>query len=774
MIGAEGQSYVYDGLDRVIDRNGAQFSYAGFEQDPVTDGTETFARGAGGELLAVADGAGERLTISDVHDDVVAAFSATNPLTALAGSTAYDPYGQPTATAGARSNAGFQGDWTDPTTGQVDMGARWYEPGTGGFLSRDTANYSQGDSILANRYTYGAGDPLANNDPTGNWPSCGWCRKVGNAISSGVSSAWHATTSFVSSAYHHVSSGASWLWNQAKAAGSAVHRFVNKAVKSVWHGVKSVWHHARSVGRAIKSGYDRYIAPTVKKTVDYAKQRAQEIHRAAVAVRAKTRAAVEYVAKNTPIGRIVSAAVPVIAGLGKLAITAVTAPAALTSSFHAVVQDINKATAQLYREAAAATNAVVGGVQAAADWVVEHKAGIAGFVAGALVGLGCEALVGVTGVGAVGCFALAGAVGSVVSDMVEGGKGWQEMTANAVLGGTIGAVLGPITAVGGSAVSAGVRGLISGGVRRAATTGAEAAVNTARSFGSTQVGGLVGRAVEGRAASSGARSAVDDLADDTCNSFLPTTLVVMADGSTKKIEDVKVGDLVLATDPTTGTTQKRKVTQLVIGVGEKKMVDLSVGGGDKMGVISATEGHPFWVAALHRWVKAGDLKPGAMLRTSAGTYVQLSATRAWTAHEQRVHNLTVDGLHTYYVVAGRAPILVHNCPGGFFGKWFGSKPSAAEVADAELRAKATPTRLGDLRDIQTPDYGDPTKASTAKGMGNRRLLESINSPDELGGTVVLDDGVVVNGNHRLREALNRMLDPDNTFITEDTMVNVVR
>jgi len=50
----------------------------------------------------------------------------------------------------------------------------------------------------------------------------------------------------------------------------------------------------------------------------------------------------------------------------------------------------------------------------------------------------------------------------------------------------------------------------------------------------------------------------------------------MADGTRKKIEDVKVGDLVLATDPTTGKTEKRKVTALIVAVGKKPMVELTV------------------------------------------------------------------------------------------------------------------------------------------------------------------------------------------------------
>lgn len=48
------------------------------------------------------------------------------------------------------------------------------------------------------------------------------------------------------------------------------------------------------------------------------------------------------------------------------------------------------------------------------------------------------------------------------------------------------------------------------------------------------------------------------------------------------------------------------------------------------------------------------------LRTAAGTYVQVTNVRAFTA-QQRVHNLSVAGIHTYYVAARSDDVLVHNC-----------------------------------------------------------------------------------------------------------------
>ena len=77
-------------------------------------------------------------------------------------------------------------------------------------------------------------------------------------------------------------------------------------------------------------------------------------------------------------------------------------------------------------------------------------------------------------------------------------------------------------------------------------------------------------------------------------------------------------------------------------------------------MIVATDGHPFWVPDLGLWVDAIDLAPGMWLQTSSGTWVQVSAIQAWT-QSATVHNLTVQGVHTYHVAAGDLDVLNHNC-----------------------------------------------------------------------------------------------------------------
>ncbi|MEV1008679.1 polymorphic toxin-type HINT domain-containing protein [Streptomyces sp. NPDC049881] len=148
----------------------------------------------------------------------------------------------------------------------------------------------------------------------------------------------------------------------------------------------------------------------------------------------------------------------------------------------------------------------------------------------------------------------------------------------------------------------------------------------------------------------------------TPNSFLPGTQVLMADGSAKPIEDVRIGDKVLAADPATGETTARTVTAEIGSTGEKNLVAITIETDDGEQVtttLTATAAHPFWVPALGTWVDATDLTVGAQLETSNGTTAEITTlTRSTTS--TTVHNLTIEGLHTYYVIAGQTPVLVHN------------------------------------------------------------------------------------------------------------------
>ncbi|GGJ99946.1 hypothetical protein GCM10011583_34200 [Streptomyces camponoticapitis] len=103
-----------------------------------------------------------------------------------------------------------------------------------------------------------------------------------------------------------------------------------------------------------------------------------------------------------------------------------------------------------------------------------------------------------------------------------------------------------------------------------------------------------------------------------------------------------------------------------VGLGTKNLVRVTIDTDGKKGSrtasVTATDGHPFWVPELNEWIKATTLKPGQWLRTSAGTHVQITALSRWT-QQATVYNLTVADVHTYYVLAGETPVLVHNSGG---------------------------------------------------------------------------------------------------------------
>ncbi|WP_164298178.1 LamG-like jellyroll fold domain-containing protein [Streptomyces sp. SID13588] len=159
--------YTYDALGRVITSGNTTLSYSGQDNTVASDGTSTYSRGPDGRATGQSRiGTGATLTWSDAHTDVVGQFTATS--TALTGSTAYDPWGSTTSTSTLTGTLGYQSEYTDPTNGQVNMHARWYTPGTGGFNSGDTIdNSAVGSSANANSYAYANGNPVSGTDPSG-------------------------------------------------------------------------------------------------------------------------------------------------------------------------------------------------------------------------------------------------------------------------------------------------------------------------------------------------------------------------------------------------------------------------------------------------------------------------------------------------------------------------------------------------------------------------------------------------------------------------------
>jgi hypothetical protein len=86
------------------------------------------------------------------------------------------------------------------------------------------------------------------------------------------------------------------------------------------------------------------------------------------------------------------------------------------------------------------------------------------------------------------------------------------------------------------------------------------------------------------------------------------------------------------------------------------------------GHVTATEAHEF-LTGDGSWVQADQLVVDDTVVTSDGSTVTVAAVHHRSTFA-RVHNLSVDTDHTYYVLAGAASVLVHNCdlPAGFAGR----------------------------------------------------------------------------------------------------------
>ncbi|MGA5520996.1 DddA-like double-stranded DNA deaminase toxin [Streptomyces pseudogriseolus] len=176
------------------------------------------------------------------------------------------------------------------------------------------------------------------------------------------------------------------------------------------------------------------------------------------------------------------------------------------------------------------------------------------------------------------------------------------------------------------------------------------------------------------------RQTVACLLTGEAHSFPAGTKVLMADGTARPIEQIKTGDLVTATEPTTGETGPRRVTRTIHTPDDRNFTDVTLADGS---VVTSTSRHPYWSENARAWKNASDLTVGDTLRTPQNSMAVISGTHDWQGL-QDAFDLTVDDLHTYYVSTGTTYLLVHNtdakCP-----KWvrdiFAELPTYSKTGD---------------------------------------------------------------------------------------------
>jgi hypothetical protein len=149
--------------------------------------------------------------------------------------------------------------------------------------------------------------------------------------------------------------------------------------------------------------------------------------------------------------------------------------------------------------------------------------------------------------------------------------------------------------------------------------------------------------------------------DSPCpgHSFSGATRVLMGDGSTEPIAAVKAGDLIENARPG-GGTEVHRVDQVHVTTTDTDFTDVVVEAGGAGGTVTGTWNHPYYDASAAAFVPAGALHAGEHLQSSTGAPATVAEVRPHFG-PMVTFDLTVDGLHTYFVLAGRTPVLVHNC-----------------------------------------------------------------------------------------------------------------
>ena len=109
-------------------------------------------------------------TITYFHNDLLGSpAAATNETGQVIWREAYRGYGERTKNEvpSAPNKVWYTSRHQDEDTGLVYMGARYYDPALGRFLSVDSVRFSEGNVHSFNRYAYGNNNPYKFKDPDG-------------------------------------------------------------------------------------------------------------------------------------------------------------------------------------------------------------------------------------------------------------------------------------------------------------------------------------------------------------------------------------------------------------------------------------------------------------------------------------------------------------------------------------------------------------------------------------------------------------------------------
>jgi RHS repeat-associated protein len=137
--------------------------------DVLSDGTNLYIPGIG---QAAMDGSAPEFYLTDAN-------GSTRLITDASGAVVgnpqnYDPFGN--TGEPPSSPVGYSGEWKD-ASGLIYLRARYYDPSTGTFISKDPLSGNITDPATMNGYNYADDNPIMGSDPSGE------CDVLGFAIS---------------------------------------------------------------------------------------------------------------------------------------------------------------------------------------------------------------------------------------------------------------------------------------------------------------------------------------------------------------------------------------------------------------------------------------------------------------------------------------------------------------------------------------------------------------------------------------------------------------
>ncbi len=142
---------------------------------------------------------------------------------------------------------------------------------------------------------------------------------------------------------------------------------------------------------------------------------------------------------------------------------------------------------------------------------------------------------------------------------------------------------------------------------------------------------------------------------DPCGCLESGTLVVTPNGAVP-IEQIEIGDLVLAFNETTNEVAPKRVTDLIRPSPKSLYALQLLDSGGELETFHATDDHP-WKVKRRGWVDTLDLAEGDRIVTASGSDMAVvSVTR--TDRIEQTYNLTVADWHTFIV--GEDGAVVHN------------------------------------------------------------------------------------------------------------------